>query len=215
MPRKNIVKTFVEDGYYHVYNRGVEKRTIFQDPEDYKIFLTQIKNYVTPPPDLTNLKHTFTLKSSTFQGLPHQNKNYDQEIKILCYALMPNHFHLLINQKSRNSITNFMRSLLTKYTMYFNKKYQRVGSLFQSTYKGILITQDYYLLHLSRYIHRNPIDLTPDLTKAYTSYPNYIHPHPDDWINTKQILSFFDQPTLQFMGKKITYQPFVENYRVG
>ena len=89
------------------------------------------------------------------------NKAVQREIlvDIHSFCLMPNHFHLILQQRAEGGITKFMRKLGTGYTMYFNEKYQRIGVLFQGKFKAIPITSDEYLLHLSRYIHLNPVDL--------------------------------------------------------
>ena len=83
MPGKNIVKQYVKNGYYHIYNRGVEKRTIFTDSLDYKTFLNSLKLYLSPPPDPKKLAKNFTFKGGTFKGIPPQPKNYYKEIQLL------------------------------------------------------------------------------------------------------------------------------------
>ena len=133
---------------------------------------------------------------------------------------MPNHFHLLLNQVSKESMRHFMQSLCTSYSMYFNKKYKRIGSLFQDIYKAALIVEDPYLLHLSRYIHLNPIELLTGPSPVsvekypYSSYAYYLGKKQVMWINPKPILSFFKtqrriNSTLQDF---FSYQSFVEDY---
>lgn len=213
MPSKNIIKVNVENGYYHIYNRGVEKRKIFQDTQDYKVFLNYLKEYLSPPPELKTLTTTFTLQGSTFKGVPRQPKNYHDKIVLLAYCLIPNHFHLLIKQVEKGVMKNFMQSLLTRYSMYFNKKYERVGTLFQGIYKATLINDESYLLHLSRYIHLNPFEYSPVLVRAYSSYAEYLGKRKTKWINTKLILSFFDQAKLTILKKTNSYKDFVEKYK--
>lgn len=202
MPAKNIIKTYIENGFYHIYNRGVEKRTIFQDEKDYKVFLSYLKSYLSPPPQRTDLLTPFTLKGSTFRGITRQPNNYHQQITLLAYCLMPNHFHLLIRQKSPTVIKSFMQSITTRYTMYFNKNYDRVGTLFQGTYKAVLVNNENYLLHLSRYIHLNPTETKQSLVDAFSSYADYLHLRNTSWVDSKPILSYFG---------KSSYQQFVEN----
>ena len=86
-----------------------------------------------------------------------ERSNFAGDIELLAYCLMPNHFHLLIKQNNKDSISKFMRCIATNYSMYFNKRYDRIGSLFQGIYKAILIKNDNYLLHLTIYIHLNPL----------------------------------------------------------
>ncbi len=126
---------------------------------------------------------------------------------------MPNHFHLLIKQNSSKSIELFMRSISTRYSMYFNKKYQRVGSLFQGPYKAVHVKDEVYLLHLSRYIHLNPIEFTNDLTRAFSSYSEYLNLRKTKWVKPEVILSSFNQAKLPFFKKTNRYQDFVEKYK--
>jgi putative transposase len=106
-----------------------------------------------------------------------------------------------------------MRSLITRYSMYFNKKHARVGHIFQGRYKAILIDNDRYLLHLSRYIHLNPSEYTADLTKAYSSYPEYLGLRKSDWIKPDIILNFFNNPTIPELTKINSYKSFIEEYK--
>lgn len=211
MPSKSVVKQYLEKGFYHIYNRGVEKRIIFKKDQDYKVFLNYLKEYLSPPPD--PLKITFTLKGGTFKGIPRQVKNYCDEIDLIAYCLLPNHFHLLIKQNSKDSMENFMRSLATRYSMYFNKKYDRVGKLFQGHYKASLISSDAYILHLTRYIHQNPLEYTKNLNDAYSSYKEYLGERKTKWIKPDVVLSFFNQKTLPELSQTNTYKNFVEKYK--
>ncbi|MBI4035255.1 MAG: transposase, partial [Candidatus Chisholmbacteria bacterium] len=172
MPAKNVIKTYIENGFYHVYNRGVNKRSIFKDQLDYRVFLGFLKSYLSPPPNRKQLKHLITMKGYSFHGVPHQHKNYSQEISLFSYCLIPNHFHLLIKQVSKNSIEKFMRSLATRYVIYFNRRHGRLGPLFQNTYKAVLVDEEAYLLHLTAYIHRNPQEFwgKPLRDYPYSSY---------------------------------------------
>ncbi len=213
MPCKNTIKTYVKDGIYHIYNRGVDKRNIFLDHQDYKVFLRFLKEALSPPLDLKVKAITVSLKGSTFKGIPRQPKNMQKKIQLLCYCLMPNHFHLLIKQKTERAIKEFMHSITTRYSIYFNKKNDRVGSLFQGIYKAVLIEKEAYLLHLSRYIHRNPIKFTEAISSTYSSYADYLKLRNTKWINTDLLLSFFktNHNELISIPKNInSYKNFVE-----
>jgi len=215
MPTKNSIKIYAENTIYHVYNRGVEKRDIFLDEQDYKVFLGYLKEYLSPPPSLEDrIKKSFTLKGRTFKGVSRQPNNYCEKIDLLAYCLMPNHFHFILKQNDdKNTLKEFMRSLLTRYSVYFNKKYERVGSLFQGKYKAIIVMDEVYLLHLSRYIHINPYEITKDLVNAYSSYAEYLGIRHTDWIKPKLILSYFtNQKTIPEFTAINTYKSFVENY---
>jgi len=101
MPAKNIVKTYYEGGYYHVYNRGVEKRSIFLDDQDCHVFLRYIKLYLSPKETIEDLSKKETgVKRFT-------NLNLENEVDLLCFALMPNHFHLLLKNKSIKGVKTF------------------------------------------------------------------------------------------------------------
>lgn len=211
MPAKNVVKQYLENGYYHLYNRGVEKRIIFEDEQDYKVFLSYLKEYLEPK-DKLKLEKDLQVSTSWLLKNKIQKKiamnNYADKIDLLCYCLMPNHFHLLIKQKTKRGIENFMKSLGTRYAIYFNHKYKRVGGLFQSTYKAVLIETDEQLLHLSRYIHNNPSELLSHqglslLEYPYSSLSNYLGKWQTKWLKTKLILDFFSY------NKNFSYKSFI------
>ena len=123
---------------------------------------------------------------------------------------MPNHFHFELRQTNKKDMEAFMRSLITKYTMYFNRKYNRVGPLFQGRYKAVLILGDEYLLHLSRYIHLNPLELLSkgQLLESYhwSSYSAYVNNLSMNWLKKDFIQSIFTNYSLN------SYKKFVEDY---
>ncbi len=129
--------------FYHIYNRGVDKRDIFMEDGDYIRFLRILSVF-------NNMERC----RSSYRGPSSQKL-----VGVLCYCLMPNHFHLILTPLVENGIQKFMRKVGTGYAMYFNEKYKRTGSLFENRYKAILIDSDSYFLHLTRYIHLNPVKL--------------------------------------------------------
>lgn len=213
MPRKNSIKVYVENGYYHIYNRGVEKRTIFQDEQDYRTFLDYLKYSLSAPPKPEEYKKTFTLQGSPFKGVPRLPKNFQNKIELLAFCLMPNHFHLLVKQIDKDSLKYFMLSLITRYSMYFNKKYDRVGSLFQGIYKAALVDNEEYLLHLSRYIHLNPGELIKNLSNAHSSYGDYLGLRHTPWVKTDSVLNQFNGKVGTEFKKINNYKDFVEKYK--
>jgi len=210
MPQKNTVKIFISDGIYHIYNRGVEKRTIFTHENDYKVFLNCLKQALLPPDRIQQEIKTFTLKGTTFKGVAKPPKNFFGQIELFAYSLMPNHFHLLLKQRDSRVIDHFMRSIATRYSMYFNKHNHRKGTLFEGIYKAINITEEPYLLHLSRYIHRNSLPLSKDLVNAYSSYGDYLGLRKTEWVKPEIILSAFEPTKLPFLKHTNTYKSFVE-----
>lgn len=169
---------FQKGQFYHVYNRGTRKQPIFLSKKDYKRFLNKAKEY----------KDEFG-------------------ITILCYCLMPNHFHFLLRQDKDFPLSVFMLRLGTSYAKYFNIKYREVGSLFQDRFKAKLIETDEYLLHLSRYIHRNP-GSTPGVVLGdyyWSSYASYLKNVKDDLVNPSLILAYYSKA-----NPSKDYKSFVE-----
>lgn len=161
---------FANNEFYHVFNRGVEKRITFMNKRDYGRFI-ETMDYYRIKDHLTRFSfrdRPILIKKNTI-GTPF--------IDIVCFCLMPNHFHMLVKQIEDNGISTFLSKLSNSYTKYFNTKYERPGPLFQGSFKAVRIEDDEQLLHVSRYIHLNPlIDyLTRDLkTYPYSSYPEYL-----------------------------------------
>lgn len=205
MPSKNSTKIYIENGYYHIYNRGVEKRLIFLDEQDYGVFLSYLKEYLMPKDEkelcekLADQKTSYKEKDKILKLL--RLNNFNQEIVLLAYCLMPNHFHFFIKQKSAGTIDKFMNSLATRYTMYFNHKYKRVGSLYQDVYKAVLINTEDQFLHLSRYIHKQAFPHQP------SSYPEYIETRKTLWIYPEEVLSYFSRT-----NPSLSYKNFVAEF---
>jgi putative transposase len=213
MPHKNTIRHFIEEGIYHVYNRGVEKRDIFLDEQDYAVFLHLLKYYLSPF-DLEDSHPLMKFQNFTVVR-PRPLINLEKEIDLLAYCLMPNHFHLIIKQHTKDAVTKLLRKVSTTYAMYFNKRYKRVGYLFQGKYKAALVETDYYLLHLSRYVHLNPGSLTgtDPVNYPYSSYKYYLGEKHASWLKTDLILSFFDRSKLlPFLNSYPSYADFVEKY---
>jgi putative transposase len=215
MPAKNSVKIYSANTVYHVYNRGVEKRIIFLDKQDYKVMLGYLKEYLSPPPAMEErIKKSFILQGRTFKGLERLPNNFFKKIELLAYCLMPNHFHFLIKQNDdKNSLREFMQSLISRYATYFNKRHERIGSLFQGKYKATMVENEGYIFHLSRYIHINPAEYTKDLINTYSSYAEYLGIRHTIWIKPDLILSYFNnQKLLPNYNGANSYKNFVEHY---
>ena len=193
MPFRTTV--FANNHYYHLYNRGVEKRTIFEDEDDYKTFIEILVYYLVPDK-----------KKPTVFSRKTQLKISDS-VSLLCYCLMPNHFHFLIKQRKNDGIITLMHALGITYSKYFNKKYDRVGSLFQGRFKAKLVNKDEYLLQLSKYIHLNPKEFYKKTLGSYpySSFRFYLEGGPKEFIDTDLILSYFSSK-----HKGLSYQAFAE-----
>ena len=135
--------------YYHIYNRGNSKQKIFHDTQDYRRFLALLYSANTEQSIAIRLigKNIFTFDRVT------------NLVSIGAYCLMPNHFHILITQTENGSISKFMQKVTTGYSMYYNQKYKRTGSLFEGRFKSEHADTDRYLKYLFSYIHLNPIKL--------------------------------------------------------
>ncbi len=172
---------FSIDSYYHIYLRGNEGRVIFNENEDYERFLSKLKEYKS--------KH---------------------KMGVICYCLMPNHFHLLLKQNTDESVSVFMHRLMISYVMYFNIRYERKGHLFESSFKSKLIPNNEYLLQLSRYIHLNPLNNLNLITLEHyywSSYREYLSLacRQDEICDKEVILQQFGES----FGKRKKYKEFV------
>ena len=150
----------VNDQFYHVYNRGADRRTIFQDNHDYSRFVTDML-YLNDSDPLSNL-HRLADKSVRPRGT--NNKDFrNRLVDIIAWCLMPNHFHFVLRQRQEGGISKFLQKLSAGYTKYFNLKHERSGVLLQGAFKAKHIQNDAYLTHVVRYVHINPIALVfPD-----------------------------------------------------
>ena len=137
---------------YHLFTRGVEKRDIFLDDIDRKRFLDLLIHYLPedPPRSFSIARRLKLDLSPTLEG--------KGLVDLLCYCLMDNHFHLLVKENSEHGVSRYMHRLLTGYAKYFNTKYDRSGSLFTNPFKAVLVDSDEQFTHVSRYIHRNPVE---------------------------------------------------------
>lgn len=134
--------------YYHVYSRGVNRCDTYNENIDYVRFEDLLK--------LCNTKEKINLRES----LNSKERNSTSKIvNISCYCLMPNHFHMVIQEVSEGGISLFLQKVLSGYVSYFNKKYHRTGALFGSRFKEKIIDNDIYFSHLITYIKNNPVKL--------------------------------------------------------
>jgi len=154
--------TLANSEYYHIYNRGVDKREVFLDDEDFWKFFNCLRDFNNKTCYLDRMgalgisKNTMRrLHSEDFKRLGSFLKEQKRVIDIVSYNLIANHFHLIIKQLQDKGISNFMYKVGLTYTNYFNAKYKRSGSLFQGTYKAIHIDNEKYILRLIGYVNGN------------------------------------------------------------
>ena len=214
---------FITGEYYHIYNRGIDKRIIFKSKGDYERFMMLL--YLANSNDSFRLDNILNQQHKTFNEILVFDKG-QPIVSIGVWCLMTNHFHLLIRQEVDGRITKFMRKLGVGYSMYFNIKYERSGALFGGLFKSKLIgIDDNYMTHLFGYIHINPLEIAfPDwkekINKSsvdmkkflesyrYSSYLDYLGV---DRIE-KSILKAENFPNY-FQNNK-SFKDFVENYFV-
>ncbi|NOZ55061.1 MAG: hypothetical protein GXP08_18300 [Gammaproteobacteria bacterium] len=170
-----------ENAFYHVMNRGRGRQIIFHSDEYYSTFIQ-------------TLKETY----ERFDALIH------------AYCLMGSHYHLLI-ETPRANLDRVMRHINGVYTQRYNRLKRTDGPLFRGRYKAILVERDSYLLQLSRYIHRNPVDMKPPIVKVlesyrWSSYPAYINrAKAESWL--------YREKTYEILGSKqkyVSYKTFVD-----
>lgn len=184
---------------YHIFNRGVNKGTIFFSEVDYRRFYNAAIHYKT-----SNVKFSY---EKSFYSKSHNDPvslKVESKLEVLAYCLMPNHFHFLVKQLVDGGVTSYFRRLLNGYSHFVNVKYHRVGPLFQGRFKSVHIESDNQLLHISRYIHLNPIvsGLVSKLENySWSSYLSYVAELEDNLCETEFLEKYFKS--------KEDYQKFV------
>jgi len=194
MPSKNIIREYSEGNFYHIYNRGVEKRSIFMSDKDYKVMLNMLARHLRPENETDLYGREYV--------------NYSESVDLLAYCLMPNHFHLLVYLKQKEGAVQLMQSVMTAYVKYFNEEYDRVGGLFQSRYKASRIDSESYLWHISRYIHLNPRNWRK---YEYSSLANYLDGKQSSWINTDRVKAMNKENGVNYINFLRDYEDFKAN----
>ena len=141
--------------FYHIYNRGTDKRDIFTNSYDFNRFLCLL--HLCNSINHVDIEKYFR-EGQSFTDILNTDVG-DRIVDIGAWCLMPNHFHLLVREKPEGGISKFMKKLSTAYAMYFNKKFKRTGSLFEGCFKATHVNKDNYLKYLFSYIHLNPIKI--------------------------------------------------------
>ena len=153
--------------FHNVYNRGTDKRIVFNDVEDYRRFILYL-----------NILNDIEIKSPTDGGISTEEETHnicpERLVNLIAFCLMPNHFHMLLHERIAGGISKFMQRLSTAYTMYFNEKNERSGALFQGRFKSKFVDSELYLLKIIDYIHSNPKGLPGSLRgHEWSSYHYY------------------------------------------
>lgn len=219
MPTNRKV-AFSNNEVYHVFNRGVERRPSFTNQREFARAVDTMAFY-----RFANLSFKF----SKFSTLPREekaefiqniNSRHSNLIEIICYCFMPNHFHFLLKQKQENGISKFTANFTNSYTKYFNSKHDRVGPLFQGLFKAVRVESEEQLMHLSRYIHLNPVSsflIKPAVLDAYrwSSYPEYRGLSSQAITDKETVLYLFSskEQYQQFILDQISYAQELEKIK--
>lgn len=205
-----VLKTAVGE-YYHIYNRGVEKRNIFANNDDLWRFMTlliifQGKIYIPQVSRLVTYVKHWMFDKDIFEEIISE-----RTVELVCFCLMPNHFHLILKEIKEGGIPSFMQRLGDAYTKYFNLKYKRTGHLFGAKYQSVHINKDSYLKYLSAYIHINPREII-SWTKKEHLYPWSSF---QDYIKTNRWNKFLNPSIIleQFKNQK-HYLDYVSNSNI-
>jgi REP element-mobilizing transposase RayT len=143
---------FSQGGHYHVYNRGANRQPIFREDENYRFLLTRVKGAAA-----------------------------EQQVTVLAYCLMPNHYHFVLRQDGERPVSGFVQAVFNSYTKAFNKRYNVSGTLFEGPYQARAVTTEEYLTHLCRYVHRNPLEAGLVSRLSDWPYSNYL-----EWVDERQ-----------------------------
>ncbi len=209
---------FVTDGVYHIYNRGTDKRKVFYEDNDYSRFIYSMYKFNCLGRSL-HLNRQINIDRKSGRGFA--STSVDKLVKLLYFVLMPNHFHLVLQQIAKRGIEKFMQKLGTGYAMYFNKKYKRSGVLFQGIFKAIPVETDSYIIQASQYIHLNPLKLIEpefrkegikDIERARVFLRNYKWSSYLDYVGIENFPFLIDDELHQGYFKKVSeYEKFVSS----
>lgn len=213
------VTPLVNGQHYHVYNRGVASQPTFSNQKDYERFLLCLSYYRFKDLQLRLSKLLQVHKDEREKILSNLKTADDKTVDLIAFCLMPNHFHLLLKQISDGGISKFMKQITDGYTRYFNTKHQRVGPLFQGAFKAVRVETDEQLLHLSRYIHLNPLVSLVVRDEYFINYPrsslkSYLNGKSDE-VNPTPILTHFKSPKdyLKFVMDQVSYGKELERIK--
>lgn len=145
---------FANGEFYHIYNRGTDKRNIFSSESDFQRFLQSMDEFNSVEPIGSIYENSFR-KDRKEHSLGNPVSKSKKLVNFVCYCLNSNHYHFILEQLLDSGISKFMKSLGGGYTKYFNEKEKRSGALFQGTFKAVHVDSNEYLLHLSAYVNLN------------------------------------------------------------
>ena len=201
----------VTNQVYHIFIRSIADFRVFNNKEEFRRMLDllkyyQIKNEVKFS-DFIQLKPVINSGFDNF--FDYISKDQDEIVQIIAYCLMPTHLHLILKQLTDSGISNYMGNILNSYTHYFNKKHGRKGPLWESKFKNVLVDNDEQLIHLTRYIHLNPvIAFLVDKPEQwiFSSYKEYFSVPSQRVCQFEDILKISPTDYKKFVNNQISYQ---------
>lgn len=211
MKRKNPL---VNGQVYHIFNRSIAEYKIFNDTKDYQrlLYLINFFQLKELPCKFANFINSKQVQQNGFLNyLNSITKDDENLVQLIAYCFMPTHIHLVLKQLSTDGISTFMSNVLNSYSRYFNTRHKRKGPLWESKFQNVLVNKDEQLLHLTRYIHLNPVtakivDKPEDW--SYSSYKEYIRETNDNEIicNYADLLEIKTSEYKKFTTGRIPYQ---------
>lgn len=187
---------FATGEFYHIYNRGVDKRSIFSNTDDMKRFFQSMEEFNVE-------KAIGSIYENSFLKVNQLGGETSKLVNFVCYCLNRNHYHFILEQVLDGGIEKFMQRFGTGYTMYFNNKYERTGSLFQGIFKSSHINSNEYLLHVSAYVNLNNHVHKIDNDSSWNSWGEYTTKDKNNFCKKNIILEQFNNSD--------EYKRFAEN----
>jgi putative transposase len=195
----------VTDEIYHVFNRSIAEFVIFNNDSEYSRMKNVIQFYQLE-------KHATKFSQASTRALEcllAENHSAGKLVEIICYSTMPTHLHFVLKQLKDGGISKFMNNILNSYTRYFNIKHNRKGPLWESRFKKVLVETDEQLLHLTRYVHLNPVTAhlvdKPEEWK-WSSCQDYIFEINESIYKYKDLLDIKADSYKIFVENRIAYQ---------
>lgn len=203
MPFRKIF--FASNNFYHIFTKSIAGYKVFYSDEDYRRMIQTLDFYTFEKP---------ICKLSDYLENKEKNKIIEEKIqnkiiKIIAYVLMPTHFHLILMPLRDNIVSQYMNTTLKSYSKYFNFKYKRKGPLWESRFKAVLVTANEQLIHLTRYIHLNPVTaylVNKPEEWQYSSYHEYIKVCNDGICDFSEYIDITPSYYKQFVNERIEYQ---------
>lgn len=209
----------VNEEFYHIYNRGIALQPIFFHKKDYERFLLCLSYYRFGGLHLRLSRLLQIPKADREQLLTEIDAKNLKIVELVAFCLLPNHFHILLRQVSEGGISKFAKELTNSFTRYFNTKYERIGPIFQGAFKAVHVSSDEQLLHLSRYIHLNPLVSFVVRDEDFIDYPwsslSHFIKNSSGMVNVKPVLDQFATPEkyLEFVCDQANYGKELEKIK--